>query len=81
VSATVRHALQRQAIDVLLKAGMSPIEPAKRLATCAAVGDDVAVSTLIAAARAVSTSNPEVAADLSRRAADLTTPTDGMRPS
>ena len=81
VSPTVRHALQRQAIDVLLKAGMSPIEPARRLATCAEVGDRVAVSTLIAAARAVSTSNPEVAADLSRRAVDLTTPTDVLRPS
>ncbi len=81
VSSTVRHALARQAIDILLKAGMSPIEPAKRLATSAEVGDRVAVSTLIAAARAVSTSNPEVAADLSRRAVDLTSPTDGLRPS
>ncbi len=81
LSPTVRHALRRQAIDVLLMAGMSPIEPARRLAACAEVGDRVAVSTLIAAARAVSTSNPEVAADLSRLAVDLTSPTDVLRPS
>ena len=81
VSPTVRRALQRQAVDVLVKAGISPIEPAKRLAAHAEPGDRVAISTLIAAARAVSTSNLDVAADLSRRAADLTTPSDGLRPS
>jgi DNA-binding CsgD family transcriptional regulator len=81
VSATVRHALQRQAIDVLLNAGVSPIEPAKQLAASSEVGDRLAVTSLLAAAGAVSTSSLEVAADLFRRAVDLTAPNDEQRPS
>jgi DNA-binding CsgD family transcriptional regulator len=74
-----RHALRRQAIEVLVEAGASPVEPAARLATSAEVGDRGAISTLYAASRALALSDPAVAAELGRRAFDLTASGDPLR--
>ena len=79
VPTSVRHALHRQAIDVLLEAGVSPLEPAAHFATSAQAGDRAAISTLIAASRALGPSDPEAAAELSRRALDLTAAGDELR--
>ena len=74
-----RHALQRQAIDVLVEAGMSPIEPATCLATSSQPGDRAAIASLTAASRALGPSDPKVAAELSRRAFELSGPRDELR--
>jgi DNA-binding CsgD family transcriptional regulator len=72
-------ALQRQAIDVLLRAGASPIEPATGLARTARIGDRSAIAALLEAARAPGLGDPALAAELTRRAFDLTTPGDERR--
>jgi DNA-binding NarL/FixJ family response regulator len=74
-----RPALQRQAIEVLVKAGASPVEPAIGLAESAHAGDRPAISALLAAAQAVSVKDPPLAVELCRRAFDLTTPGDELR--
>jgi DNA-binding CsgD family transcriptional regulator/tetratricopeptide (TPR) repeat protein len=77
---SVRHALQRQAIDVLLAAGSSPLEPAVSLAANARIGDRATIATLVAASRAVGRTDPVVASELSRRALELTPAGDEGRP-
>ena len=79
VPPSVRHALQRQAIDVLLHAGVSPVQPAADLAATAQAGDRAVIATLMAASRALGFSDPDVAADLGRRAFDLTATGDDIR--
>ncbi len=69
VSAT--RALDRQAVDVLLAGGALPVEVAIRLAASAAPGDEVAITTLLAAAEALAMTDPGASADLSRRALEL----------
>jgi DNA-binding CsgD family transcriptional regulator len=55
----------------LLARGALPIEVALQLAASAAPGDEVAISTLYAAAEALATTDPGASADLSRRALEL----------
>jgi DNA-binding CsgD family transcriptional regulator len=68
---SARRALDRQATDVMLARGALPIEVAVQLAASAAPGDEVAISTLLAAAEALATTDPGASADLSRRALEL----------
>jgi len=65
--APVRRALDRQGAEVLLAGGALPVEVATQLAASAEPGDDVAVATLLDAAEALSTTDPEASADLAER--------------
>jgi DNA-binding CsgD family transcriptional regulator len=71
VPASARRALDRQAADVLLAAGATPVEVAKQLAASAEQGDELAIKTLLKAAEAVAMSDPGAGADLSRRGFEL----------
>ena len=66
-------ALDRQVASALLAAGALPVEVATQLAASAALGDEVAVATLMKASDALAGADPGQAADLARRALDLTT--------
>src|SRR5438105_2070047 len=59
VPVTARRALDRQAAVVLLEAGALPVEVAVQLAASAEVGDQVAIATLLDAAKAVVTTDPD----------------------
>src|SRR5260370_35899466 len=76
---TALRALQRQAVDALLAAGSPPVEVAAQLAASAEPGDRAAVRTLHEAARALGSSDPGAAADLARRALELSRPEDPLR--
>ena len=66
-------ALDRQVASALLAAGALPVEVATQLASSAAPGDEVAITTLMKASDALGGTDPGQAADLARRAFDLTT--------
>jgi DNA-binding CsgD family transcriptional regulator len=66
-------ALDRQVASALLAAGALPVEVATQLATGATPGDEVAITTLMKASDALAGTDPGQAADLARRALDLTT--------
>ena len=53
IPVTARRALDRQAADILLASGALPVEVALQLAASAGPGDEVAVVTLLDAARAL----------------------------
>lgn len=78
IPATARAALQRQGVDVLLAAGAPAVEVAAQLAVSAQPGDSAAIDILTRAARAVGVFDPNGAAELSRRALELT-PRDDLR--
>ena len=67
------QALDRQVASALLAAGALPVEVATQLAASATPGDEVAVTTLMKASDALAGTDPGQAADLARRALDLTT--------
>ncbi|GAA4631455.1 LuxR family transcriptional regulator [Actinoallomurus vinaceus] len=71
VPASARSALDRQAAGVLLERGALPVEVAHQLAGSAEPGDEVAISTLLQAARTVVATDAASAADFGRRALDL----------
>src|SRR6266404_6138143 len=71
VPVTARRALDRQAAVVLLEAGALPVEVAVQLAASAEVGDEVAIATLLDAAKALVTSDPATAAAFGRRALEI----------
>ena len=79
VPASVRRAIQREAVAILLAHGAAPVEVAQQLAESAEPGDRVAVETLRKAAQALATSDAAVAADLSARALELLPPGDDAR--
>ena len=66
------QALDRQVASVLLAAGALPVEVAGQLASSAAPGDQIAITTLMKASDALRGTDPSQAADLARRALDLT---------
>jgi len=66
-------ALDRQVASALLTAGALPVEVATQLAAGAAPGDELAITTLMKASDALASTDPGQAADLARRALDLTT--------
>jgi DNA-binding CsgD family transcriptional regulator len=71
VPVTARRALDRQAAGVLLEAGALPVEVALQLAASAEPGDDVAIDTLLEAAEALVTTDPETAAQFGQRALEI----------
>ncbi|WP_127504761.1 ATP-binding protein [Actinoplanes solisilvae] len=76
---SLRRALDREAAEVLLRAGENPVEVAAGVAETAEVGDRPAASVLRAAARALAASDSGAAADLCVRAVDLLTADDAER--
>jgi len=73
------HALDRQVACALLAAGALPVEVATQLASSAVPGDEVAITTLMKASDALGGTDPGQAADLARRAFDLTTEQHPLR--
>jgi DNA-binding CsgD family transcriptional regulator len=71
VPVTARRALDRQAAGVLLEAGALPVEVAMQLAASAEVGDEVAISTLLDAAKTLAMTDPGTAAQFGRRALEI----------
>jgi DNA-binding CsgD family transcriptional regulator len=71
--ASAVHALDRQVASALLAAGALPVEVATQLASSATPGDELAITTLMKASDTVASTDPGQAADLARRALDLTT--------
>ena len=71
VPVSARRALDRQAADVLLVAGATPVEVAAQIAASAEPGDERAISILLHAGEALATTDPGAGADLSRRALEL----------
>jgi DNA-binding CsgD family transcriptional regulator len=71
VPVTARRALDRQAAVVLLEAGALPVEVAVQLAASAEVGDEVAIATLLDAAKALATTDPVTAAQFGQRALEI----------
>jgi len=71
VPVTARRALDRQAAGVLLEAGALPVEVAGQLAAGAEVGDEVAIATLLDAAKTLVTTDPATAAQFGQRALEI----------
>jgi DNA-binding CsgD family transcriptional regulator len=71
VPVTARRALDRQAAGVLLEAGALPVEVAVQLAESAQLGDEVAIATLLDAAKTLATNDPDTAAQFGRRALEI----------
>jgi len=71
VPVTARRALDRQAAGVLLEAGALPVEVAVQLAASAEPGDEVAIETLLDAAKALITTDPDTAAQFGQRALEI----------
>ena len=71
VPITARRALDRQAAGVLLEAGALPVEVAVQLAASAEPGDEVAIDTLLEAAKALVTTDPDTAATFGQRALEI----------
>ena len=71
VPLSARQALDRQAADVLLARGATPVEVAIQLAASAEPGDEAAISILLRAGEALATTDPGVGADLTHRALEL----------
>jgi DNA-binding CsgD family transcriptional regulator len=65
------HALDRQVATSLLAAGALPVEVARQVASSAAPGDELAITTLMRASDSLSGTNPGQAADLAVWALDL----------
>src|SRR3989442_12918092 len=71
VPVTARRALDRQTAGVLLEAGALPVEVAVQLAASAEPGDEVAIKTLLRAAKALVTTDPDTAAQFGQRALEI----------
>ena len=71
VPVSARHALDRQAADLLLAAGAAPVEVAAQVAASAESGDERAISILLRAGEALASTDPGAGADLSQRALEL----------
>ncbi len=74
VPVTARRALDRQAAGILLEAGALPVEVAGQLAASAEVGDEVAMATLLDAAKTLVTTDPATAAQFGQRALEIAPP-------
>ncbi|MGW0950032.1 LuxR C-terminal-related transcriptional regulator [Streptomyces sp. NPDC002623] len=79
VPVSARCALDRQAATVLLERGALPVEVAHQLAASAEPGDEVAITTLLQAARAVVVTDAATAADFACQALDLSPPQHPQR--
>ena len=79
VPASARRALDRQAAGALLEGGALPVEVASQLAASAEPGDELAITTLLEAARALLTSDPVTSAQFGRRALEISPPQHARR--
>ena len=71
IAASARRALDRWAAEVLLRSGALPVEVAMQLAASAAPGDEVAVATLLDAARTLIATDSGTAAEFGLRALEI----------
>jgi DNA-binding CsgD family transcriptional regulator/ribosomal protein S28E/S33 len=68
---SLRRAMERDVVSVLLEGGAAPAEVATQLARSAEVGDKAAIRALRQAAQSLAASDPSTAADISKRALQL----------
>jgi DNA-binding CsgD family transcriptional regulator len=68
---SLRRAMERQSASMMLDMGATPAEVATQLSRSAEVGDQAAVAALREAAQSVASSDANAAADLSKRALEL----------
>jgi DNA-binding NarL/FixJ family response regulator len=68
---SARRALERQAVNELLRSGAPPVEVAEQLAASAQPGDSEAIDILTRAAKALGASDPSAAAELGQRTLEL----------
>ncbi|MDP9244937.1 MAG: AAA family ATPase [Chloroflexota bacterium] len=71
IAASARRALDRWAAEVLLRSGALPVEVAMQLAASAEPGDEVAVATLLDAAKTLMATDSRTAAEFGRRALEI----------
>lgn len=71
IAASARRALDRWAAEVLLRSGALPVEVATQLAASAEPGDEVAVTTLLDAAKTLLATDSGTAAEFGRRALEI----------
>jgi DNA-binding CsgD family transcriptional regulator len=71
VPVTARRALDRQAVGVLLEAGALPVEVAVQLAASAQPGDELAIDSLLDAAKTLVTTDPDTAAQFGQCALEI----------
>ena len=71
VPQSLRRAMERQSVSIMLGTGVAPAEVATQLVRCAEPGDREAIQALRQAAHAVRQSDASAAADLSKRALEL----------
>jgi DNA-binding CsgD family transcriptional regulator/tetratricopeptide (TPR) repeat protein len=71
IAASARRSLDRWAAGVLLRSGALPVEVAMQLAASAEPGDEVAVATLLDAAKALMATDSATAAAFGRRALEI----------
>jgi DNA-binding CsgD family transcriptional regulator/tetratricopeptide (TPR) repeat protein len=71
IAASARRALDRWAAEVLLRSGALPVEVATQLAASAEPGDEVAVTTLLDAAKTLVATDSRTAAEFGRRALEI----------
>lgn len=68
---SLRRAMERQSVSMMLELGVSPVEVATQLARSAERGDREAIGALREAAQSVSQTDPGAAAELSKQALEL----------
>ena len=68
---SLRRAMERDVVTVLLQGGAAPAEVATQLGRSAEVGDKAAIRALRQAAQSLAASDPSTAADISKRALQL----------
>ena len=71
IAVSARRALDRWAAEVLLRSGAVPVEVATQLAASAEPGDEVAVTTLLDAAKTLLATDSGTAAEFGRRALEI----------
>jgi DNA-binding CsgD family transcriptional regulator len=81
LSQSLRRAMERQSASIMLGMGAAPAEVATQLARSAEPGDREAIDALRQAAQSVSHSDASAAADLSKRALELSRADDPERGS
>ncbi|MDP9270359.1 MAG: AAA family ATPase, partial [Chloroflexota bacterium] len=79
IAASARRALDRWAAEVLLRSGALPVEVAMQLAASAEPGDEVAVATLLDAAKTLIATDAGTAAEFGRRALEISPGHDPLR--
>jgi len=71
IAASARRALDRWGAEVLLRSGALPVEVATQLAASAEPGDELAVATLLDAAKTLMATDSGTAAEFGRRALEI----------